>query len=77
MHEGNSKYTDARSIYRVSRQSTVLDANGQGSGLEYLGTDGNWYHESILTEFYRGGVANPNYNELAAKITHISLNGGN
>ncbi len=63
-------------IYRVSRQSTMLDANGQGSGLEYLGTDGNWYHESILSEYFRGGIPNQNYNENAARITHISVDGG-
>ena len=28
VHEGNSAYTNAESIYRVSRQSTVPDANG-------------------------------------------------
>jgi hypothetical protein len=48
IHKGNTQYTNSQSIYRVSRQSTILDANGQGNGLEYLGTDGNWYHESIL-----------------------------
>ena len=77
VHEGNTKYTDANSIYRVSRQSTILDANGQGTGLEYLGTDGNWYHQSVLTEFFKGGTLNPNFNENAARITHIAINGGN
>lgn len=39
IHEGNTQYTNSSSIYRVSRQSTILDANGQGRGLKYLGTD--------------------------------------
>ena len=76
VHKGNSKYTDAESIYRVSRQSTVLDEHGQGTGLEYLGTDGNWYHESVLTEFFKDGTPNPNFNEAAAKMTHIPVSGG-
>ena len=77
VHEGNSKYTDADSIYRVSRQSTILDEHGQGTGLEHLGTDGNWYHESVLTEFFKGGTPNPNFNEAAARMTHIPISGGN
>ena len=77
IHEGNTKYTDASSIYRVSRQSIILDANGQGTGLEYLGTDGNWYRQSVLTEFFKGGTLNPDFNENAARITHIAIKGGN
>ncbi|MBD5463888.1 MAG: RHS repeat-associated core domain-containing protein [Lachnospiraceae bacterium] len=76
VHEGNSKYTNADVIYRVSRQSTILDEHGQGTGLEYLGTDGNWYHESVLIEFFKGGTPNPNFNDVAAKMTHIPVGGG-
>jgi len=76
VHEGNTKYTDAESIYRVSRQSTKLDANGQGTGLEYLGSDGKWYHQSVLTEYYKDGTRNPNFDENAAKVTHIAITGG-
>lgn len=75
IHEGNSIHTNAESIYRVSRQNTILDSNGQGTGLEYLGIDGNWYHESILKEFLRGGTQNPIFNEAAARMTHIPLGG--
>lgn len=75
IHEGNSAHTNAESIYRVSRQSTILDSNGQGTGLEYLGADGNWYHESVLKEFLRGGSPNPIFNENAARMTHIPLGG--
>lgn len=77
VHEANTNFTDADTIYRVSRQSTVLDAKGQGTGLEYLGTDGNWYHESVLTQFFKGGTPNPNFSETAAKMTHIPVKGGN
>ena len=73
IHEGNATYTDAESIYRVSRKSTVI--NGQGSGMEYLGTDGNWYSERVLKEFYKDGSKNPLFNENASKITHISVGG--
>ena len=76
VHEGNSTYTDANSIYRVSRKSTVVDEFGQGRGLEYLGTDGNWYQESVLKEFYKDGSINPLFNESASKMTHIPIGGG-
>ena len=75
IHEGNSVHTDADFIYRVSRQNSIIDSNGQGTGLEYLGTDGNWYHESILKEFNRGGISNPSFNENAARLTHIPVGG--
>lgn len=73
VHKGNPAYTDANSIYRVSRKSTILDANGQGKGLEYLGTDGNWYSESILKEFYKDGSLNSLFDEGASKMTHIPV----
>ena len=76
VHEGNSTYTDVQSIYRVSRQSTVVGTNGQGTGLQYLGTDGNWYSESVLKEFFKDGSKNPLFNEAASKMTHIPVNGG-
>ena len=43
--------------------------------MEYLGSDGNWYHESILTEYFKDGNKNPNFNEEAVKKTHIPLGG--
>ena len=74
VHEGNGKYTDADSIYRVSRQK-VPDPNPkvQGSGKEYLGNDGKWYHESELIEFNKNGTPNPSYNKHGAKVTHIPV----
>lgn len=65
--------TVAESIYRVSRKSMILDEHEQGTGLEYLGTDGKWYHESVLTEFFKDGTSNTNFNEAAAKMTHIPI----
>ena len=75
IHEGNPKYTEAKTIYRVARKCTILDGKGQGNGTEYLGIDGKWYHESILKEFRRNGDKNPLFNEEACKMTHISLGG--
>lgn len=76
IHAGNPKYTDASAIYRVSRQNIVLNENGQGGGLEYLGTDGIWYPERVLKEFFKDGSLNPIFNEQASRITHIPLIGG-
>ena len=76
IHPGNPKYTDASAIYRVSRQNIVLNENGQGGGLEYLGTDGVWYPERILKEFFKDGSLNPIFNENASRVTHIPLIGG-
>ena len=75
VHAGNSSYTDSSSIYRVSRQSTTFGSNGRGTGFEYLGTDGNWYHESVLKQFNRGGTLNSSFSEEAARLTHIPLGG--
>ena len=66
IHEGDPRYTSANTIYRVSRQAL-------GNGQEYLGSDGIWYHKSVLTEFYKDGSPNPFYNEHAAVVTHIPL----
>ena len=74
IHKGNSKYTDADSIYRVSRQKVPdPDPKVQGSGKEYLGSDGKWYHERELIEFNKNGTPNPLYNEHSAEVTHISV----
>ena len=75
IHEGDPMYTEAKSIYRVARKKVIKGANNQGSGLEYLGVDGNWYHESLLKEFYKNGNRNPLFNEEAAKLTHIFIGG--
>ncbi|MDE7422511.1 MAG: hypothetical protein K2N51_02270 [Lachnospiraceae bacterium] len=68
IHEGNSNYTNAKRIYRVSRQKIPSsDPKVQGSGTEYLGSDGIWYHTSVLKP------NSPTYNQKAASITHIPL----
>ena len=58
-----------------AKNADITYGNGQGTGIEYLGTDGNWYHESILKEFNRGGISNPSFNENAARLTHIPVGG--
>ncbi|WP_245233347.1 adhesin, partial [Paenibacillus maysiensis] len=74
IHPGNSQHTNAGSIYRVSRKSVPNpDPKVQGSGTEYLGTDGKWYKESELKEFNKKGDLNPNFNVTGAKNTHIDL----
>ena len=52
---------------RVSLQKLETNANGQGYGAEYLGTDGVWYHTSTLKP------QNPSYNAEAAANTHIPV----
>ena len=73
IHPGNPEYTTAESIYRVARRTAVEDEHGQRAGWEYLGTDGHWYRERILRETYRNGNQNPDFNEDAARMTHIPL----
>ena len=60
VHAGNSQYTDAKMIYRVSRQKI-------GFGVEYLGANNKWYHQSVLKP------QNIGYDDFAAQITHIKL----
>lgn len=59
-HAGNPQYTDAKMIYRVSRQKI-------GFGTEYLGSNNVWYHQSILKP------QNIGYDDLGARLTHIKL----
>lgn len=47
-------------IYRVSRQKI-------GFGVEYLGANNKWYHQSVLKP------QNIGYDDFAAQITHIKL----
>ena len=75
IHEGENQYTDSNSIYRVSRQQIPISGT-KGTGHEYLGTDGNWYHTSVLRPTNRIGEPNLLYDENAAKITHIPLQKG-
>lgn len=48
----------------------LRDEFGQGTGIEYLGSNGVWYHKSVLKPFFKTG-SNPNYNGAAARYTHI------
>jgi len=72
IHAGNSQYTSAQSVYRVSRQQ-IPTPGAQGTGTSYLGTDGRWYHTSVLRQFNGDSTINALYNGNAARITHISL----
>ena len=63
-HPADPQYGKDGTIYRVSRQKP-------GEGTEYMGHNGVWHHESTLKPTYRDGRPNPNYNEQAAKDTHI------
>lgn len=58
------------SIYRVSRQRII--STGEGTGIEYMGTDGNWYHVSVLKPGKHGNI-NTIFDDEAAKMTHIQL----
>lgn len=60
-HLGNLQYTNAKMIYRVSRHLN-------GSGVEYLGSNGIWYHTSMLKPTSQA------YSAFAATVTHIPIN---
>ncbi|MBC1350148.1 hypothetical protein HCX58_10945 [Listeria welshimeri] len=70
VHPGDPKYTDAKKIYRVSRKTKPVPGK-QGSGMEYMDKNGNWWHQSELREFNGDGTLNPLFNHEAAKNTHI------
>jgi hypothetical protein len=72
VHAGEGQYTNAQSIYRVSRQQ-VPTPGVQGTGTSYLGKDGNWYHTSVLRPINVDGSINTLYDANAAQITHIPL----
>ncbi len=43
VHPGEEQYTSSESIYRVARKRVPsTDPTVQGTGTEYLGSDGNW-----------------------------------
>lgn len=65
VHPGDPRYTDAKTIYRVSRKAK------QGSGMEYMDKNGKCWHQSELREFNGDGTLNPLFNHDAAKNTHI------
>lgn len=66
IHAGNAQYTSSQYIFRVAK-------NIHGKGWSYLGLDRVWYHESVLQEFFRNGMVNPNFNAYAAVMTHLSI----
>ncbi|WP_246627814.1 hypothetical protein [Paenibacillus oenotherae] len=49
IHAADLSYDKTGSIYRVSRrQQGMKPGSNQGYGWEYLGSDGKWYHTSVL-----------------------------
>lgn len=67
VHAADSRYGKTGNIYRVARKKQGNDANGQGSGWEYIDPNGAWHHTSTLKP------SSPNYNAQAAANTHIQL----
>jgi len=66
IHAGNQQYTNSSYVFRVAKQT-------YGQGWQYLGLNRTWYHTSVLTETFRGGLANPNFNYFAAVMTHLPI----
>ena len=62
IHKGNSQFTSADQIYRVSRVPVGVSKNQAKKLMEYLGTDGNWYRISQLV-----------IDDTAAQLTHIPI----
>lgn len=73
MHEAETQYGKTGGIYRVSRQKVNIPAGQQGTGKEYMDTNGNWYNQSVLRERFKDGRINPIFNEEAARNTHIQV----
>lgn len=71
IHPANPKYGQTGDIFRVAKNSAVLDKFGQGIGMEYLGTDGKWYSEKSLKEKFKGGAPNPDFDDIGSRNTHI------
>lgn len=72
VHPADPAHGKTGSIYRIARRSQALDAKGQGSGWEYMDDAGKWHPQRTL----KPGTAtnpNPNYNDAAARDTHIQL----
>lgn len=71
IHTTEADYWNTGSIYGASRQRIDITI-GEGTGTEYMGTDGNWYHTSVLMPGKSGNV-NPIFNDKTAEMAHIKL----
>jgi hypothetical protein len=71
IHEGNPAYTKSKDIFRVARQRLGKDGKPDGSGWEYLDSNGQWHPQRNLKAGSKDGQANPSYNPDAARDTHI------
>lgn len=67
VHEANTEYGKTDSIYRVWRKKIGVDAYGQGSGTEYIDSNGIWHHTSTQKP------QNPSCNATAAAETHMQV----
>jgi len=72
IHEAEPQHGKSGNIYRVARRKKGVDANGQGFGWEYGDMNGNWHSTKSLKPG-KGTQKNPDYNEQAAKDTHIEV----
>lgn len=70
VYPGDPKYTDAKTIYRVSRKAKPVQGK-QRSGVEYMDKNGKWWHQSELRGFNGDGTLNPLFNHDAVKNTRI------
>jgi hypothetical protein len=74
VHEADPSHGGTGSIFRVARREVMTDPSKQGKGWEYLGSNGTWYHTSVLKPGGNGGKQpNQNYNDAAARDTHIPV----
>jgi RHS repeat-associated protein len=72
VHPGEAKHTDAKDVYRVSRQELKADGTAAGKGLQYLDIRGEWHPAKTLKAASKDGKhANPTYNAKAAIETHM------
>ena len=62
-HAGNSEFTNAKQIFRVSRRPL----GGGKSTMQYLGSDNIWYGMSVLKP------SSPSFSSAAAALTHIPV----
>ena len=69
-HPAEQQHGKTGTIYRVQRRKQGTDANGQGSGWEYMDEDGKWHPERTLKPG-KPNQPNPTYNDAAARGTHI------
>ena len=71
IHPANPQYATG-DIFRVARKRPGLNAQGQGLGMEYLDSNGDWHNTSKLKPGYPNGTVNPDFDVNAARDTHMN-----